>query len=142
MSFRRLNGFLLCRAGTLPKDTVSHNSKIAELMSDLGQKRRNSVVDGTSALPRIATESADVSALRFRAKSDRNAARAKCVVCRRIKIGRSGCMVTLSCLALFLQTNTAGAYCALWTVFPKVISGLRKPIAIQAAISFNINLPE
>jgi hypothetical protein len=29
-----------------------------------------------------------------------------------------------------------------WTVFPKVISGLRKPIAIQAAISFNINLPE
>ena len=32
-----------------------------------------------------------------------------------------------------------GAYCA---VFPKVISGLRKPIAIQAAISFNINVPE
>jgi hypothetical protein len=29
-----------------------------------------------------------------------------------------------------------------WTVFPNVISGLRKPIAIQAAISFNINLPE
>jgi hypothetical protein len=27
-------------------------------------------------------------------------------------------------------------------VFPKVISGLRKPIAIQAAISFNMNLPE
>ena len=38
--------------------------------------------------------------------------------------------------------NMASAYCALWTVFPKVISGLRKPIAIQAAISFNINLPE
>ena len=36
----------------------------------------------------------------------------------------------------------ASAYCALRTVFPKVISGLRKPIAIQAAISFNINLPE
>ena len=26
--------------------------------------------------------------------------------------------------------------------FPQVISGLRKPIAIQAAISFNMNLPE
>jgi hypothetical protein len=38
--------------------------------------------------------------------------------------------------------NMASAYCALWTVFAKVISGLRKPIAIQAAISFNINLPE
>ena len=38
--------------------------------------------------------------------------------------------------------NMAGAYCTLWTVLPKVISGLRKPIAIQAAISFNINLPE
>ena len=38
--------------------------------------------------------------------------------------------------------NMASAYGALWTVFPKVISGLRKPIAIQAAISFNINLPE
>ena len=38
-----------------------------------------------------------------------------------------------------LQTST---YCALWTVFPNVILGLRKPIAIQAAISFNINLPE
>jgi hypothetical protein len=36
----------------------------------------------------------------------------------------------------------AGDYCALCTDFPKVISGLRKPIAIQAAISFNINLPE
>ena len=37
----------------------------------------------------------------------------------------------------------AGAgYCALCTGFPKVISGLRKPIAIQAAISFNIILPE
>ena len=33
-------------------------------------------------------------------------------------------------------------YCALWTVFPKVISGLPKPMAIQAAISFHINLPE
>lgn len=40
------------------------------------------------------------------------------------------------------RTAAADAYCALWTVFPKVISGLRKPIAIQAAISFNINLPE
>jgi hypothetical protein len=38
--------------------------------------------------------------------------------------------------------NMASAYCALWIVFPKVISGLRKPIAIQAAISININLPE
>jgi NAD(P)-dependent dehydrogenase (short-subunit alcohol dehydrogenase family) len=28
------------------------------------------------------------------------------------------------------------------TVFPKVISGLRRPIAIQAAISLNMNLPE
>ena len=33
----------------------------------------------------------------------------------------------------------AGDYCA---VLPKVISGLRKPIAIQAVISFNISLPE
>jgi hypothetical protein len=37
---------------------------------------------------------------------------------------------------------TASAYCAVRAVFPKVISGLRKPIAIQAAISFNMNLPE
>ena len=29
-----------------------------------------------------------------------------------------------------------------WTDFPQLISGLRKPIAIQAAISFNMNLPE
>ena len=29
-----------------------------------------------------------------------------------------------------------------WTGFPQLISGLRKPIAIQAAISFNMNLPE
>jgi hypothetical protein len=28
------------------------------------------------------------------------------------------------------------------TFFPQLISGLRKPIAIQAAISFSINLPE
>jgi hypothetical protein len=47
-------------------------------------------------------------------------------------------------LGIVLATDAIwrGAYCALWTVFPKVISGLRKPIAIQAAISFNINLPE
>jgi hypothetical protein len=32
--------------------------------------------------------------------------------------------------------------CDLPTVFPKVISGLRRPIAIQAAISLNMNLPE
>jgi hypothetical protein len=38
--------------------------------------------------------------------------------------------------------NMPSAYCALRIVFPKVISGLRKPIAIQAAISFHINLPE
>jgi hypothetical protein len=37
---------------------------------------------------------------------------------------------------------TASAYCNLRTFFPKVISGLRRPIAIQAAISFNTNLPE
>jgi hypothetical protein len=36
----------------------------------------------------------------------------------------------------------ASAYCAPRAVFPKVISGLRRPIAIQAAISFNMNLPE
>jgi hypothetical protein len=36
----------------------------------------------------------------------------------------------------------ASAYYALRTVFPKVISGLRRPIAIQAAINFNMNLPE
>src|SRR6476659_2246354 len=34
------------------------------------------------------------------------------------------------------------ARCDLRTVFPKVISGLRRPIAIQAAISLNMNLPE
>ena len=33
-------------------------------------------------------------------------------------------------------------YCVLRTVFPKAISGLRKPIAIQEAINFNMNLPE
>src|ERR1700723_3536999 len=36
----------------------------------------------------------------------------------------------------------ASAYCALWTVFPKAISGLRKPIAIHAAVSFNKSWPE
>jgi hypothetical protein len=36
----------------------------------------------------------------------------------------------------------AGGQCDLRTVFPKVISGLRRPIAIQAAISLNMNLPE
>jgi hypothetical protein len=41
-----------------------------------------------------------------------------------------------------LQAQYAKRYCALWTVFPSVISGLRKPIAIQAAISFSMNLPE
>ena len=30
----------------------------------------------------------------------------------------------------------------LWTGFPKVISGLRNPIAIQAATSRTMNLPE
>jgi hypothetical protein len=40
------------------------------------------------------------------------------------------------------QYDKCLSYCALRTVFPKVISGLRKPIAIQAAISFNMNLPE
>jgi hypothetical protein len=38
--------------------------------------------------------------------------------------------------------QAAGAYGALRAIFPKVISGLRRPIAIQAAISFNMNLPE
>jgi hypothetical protein len=44
----------------------------------------------------------------------------------------------------FLQTNTAGALLhPIYGLFlPKVKFGLRKPIAIQAAISFNINLPE
>jgi hypothetical protein len=37
---------------------------------------------------------------------------------------------------------TASDHCDLWTFFPKVISCLRKPIAIQAAISLNMNLPE
>ena len=37
---------------------------------------------------------------------------------------------------------TASGQCDLRTVFPKVISGLRRPIAIQAAISLNMNLPE
>ena len=34
----------------------------------------------------------------------------------------------------------ASVYCAPRAVFPKVISGLRRPIAIQAAISFNKEL--
>jgi hypothetical protein len=34
------------------------------------------------------------------------------------------------------------SHCDSRTVFPQAISGLRKPIAIQAAISFNMNLPE
>ena len=33
-------------------------------------------------------------------------------------------------------------HCDLSTVFPKVISGRRRPIAIQAAISLNMALPE
>ena len=37
---------------------------------------------------------------------------------------------------------TASGQCDLRTVFPKVISGLRRPIAIQAATSLNMNLPE
>jgi hypothetical protein len=37
---------------------------------------------------------------------------------------------------------TARGQCDLRTVFPKEISGLRKPIAIQAAISLTMNLPE
>jgi hypothetical protein len=37
--------------------------------------------------------------------------------------------------------RTGSAYCGR-AGFPKVMSGLRKPIAIQAAISFNMNLPE
>jgi hypothetical protein len=37
---------------------------------------------------------------------------------------------------------TAGCQCALPIVFPKLISGLRRPIAIQAAISLNMDLPE
>ena len=45
-------------------------------------------------------------------------------------------------IVLATDANMAGAYCALSTIFPKVISGLRKPIAIRAAISFNISLPE
>jgi len=36
----------------------------------------------------------------------------------------------------------AHGHCGLRTVFPQAISGLRKPIAAQAAISFNMNLPE
>ena len=45
-------------------------------------------------------------------------------------------------IALPDKCNMAGDHCALCTVFPQVISGLRKPIAIQTAISFNMNLPE
>ena len=52
------------------------------------------------------------------------------------------CHMRDTCVYLPTDTNIAGAYCALFTIFPQVISGLRKPIAIQAAISFNINLPE
>ena len=48
-----------------------------------------------------------------------------------------------SSLVIVLATDAIwrGAYRAPCTVFPKVISGLRKPIAIQAVISFNI-MPE
>jgi hypothetical protein len=46
--------------------------------------------------------------------------------------------------AVVLATDAIWRLCyyALRAVFPKAISGLRKPIAIQAAISFNIDLPE
>jgi hypothetical protein len=44
-----------------------------------------------------------------------------------------------SCL---LQAQYGSAYCGVRTDFPNVISGLRIPIAIQAAISLNMNLPE
>ena len=37
---------------------------------------------------------------------------------------------------------TTNGHCDLRAVFPKVISGLRRPIAIQAATSLNMNLPE
>jgi hypothetical protein len=40
------------------------------------------------------------------------------------------------------QTRKDCAYYALRAVFPKVISGLRKPIAIQAMSSLRMNLPE
>jgi hypothetical protein len=57
--------------------------------------------------------------------------------------------VGLEHLALLGLLALAGAlalgqpgHCDLRTVFPKVISGLRRPIAIQAAISLNMNLPE
>jgi hypothetical protein len=36
----------------------------------------------------------------------------------------------------------SSAYCGPGTAFPQVISGLRNPIAIQAAISLSMNLPE
>ncbi len=36
----------------------------------------------------------------------------------------------------------ASAYLSLWFLLPNLISGLRKPIAIQAVVSFNMNLPE
>ena len=36
----------------------------------------------------------------------------------------------------------ASGQCDCWTGFPRVISGLRNPIAIQAAISLTMNLPE
>jgi len=38
--------------------------------------------------------------------------------------------------------NMASAYCCLRTAFPRAISGLRKPIVIQAAINFNMSLAE
>ena len=60
--------------------------------------------------------------------------------------GDDGCVTRLlwdgrAIRKVTLRPNKDGQ-CDLRTVFPKVISGLRRPIAIQAAMSLNMNLPE
>src|SRR5258707_11443140 len=69
--------------------------------------------------------------IRLRPDSDRTAVIAACLKCA--GFGHA---------SLYRREPRQAGHCDLRTVFPKVISGLRRPIAIQAAISLNMNLPE
>ena len=100
-------------------------------MSASGQGRTFNGVRVTSALPLITDSEQTLRHVGYGPIGDieTNSACAKIAVSQLLVL----------CL---LQAQYAKRYCALRTVFPSVISGLRKPIAIQAAISFSMNLPE
>jgi hypothetical protein len=75
-----------------------------------------------SALPKVICAGCDISPR---------------VSCSNTQMG--GKVAEVESLYLDLQV---GAYCGRRTAFPQVISGLRNPIAIQAAVSLSMNLPE